>query len=192
MLYEQRQKCADEFGADPTFLYPLHVSVTGFFEASEFQIRRLRDVIPEMLQRELKDAGGPTIGKVICTKTGYVLFDMQASAITNFSQRLGEVSSRQCGLHIRPKAVNHISLACNRPEEAIREKIRRIFEAPEDAMDDASRLIRETRDGAEFDLVISRLLARSSFERLSEDGPHKFTEVVRIPLNSLIDIPTPR
>merc|ERR1712176_593488 len=120
-----------------------------------------------------------TVGNVICTKTGYVLFDMQASAITSFSQRLGEKSARELGLNIRPKAVNHISLACNRPEEDIRDKIKAIYE-PQDG--ELEGPVRDIYQSATFDLVLSSLLHRSSFERMAEDGPHRFREVARIPV----------
>jgi len=180
-LYERRRQCSEEFGSDPTFLYPLHVSVTGFFEASEGQVQQLKALIHDMLQREIRDSGGVTVGKVICTKTGYILFDTKAVAITNFAQRLGEVSARQLGLHIRPKAVNHISLACNRPEEGIREKIKAIYEPPETEVEACQR-VKDLVSSGKFDLVLSRLLARSSFERFAEEGPHKFLEVTRIPL----------
>merc|ERR1711972_306848 len=160
--------------------YPLHVSVTGFFEASESQIVQLRQVIPEMVKRELRDAGEIAVGDVIATKTGYILFDMKAAAISNFAQRLGEMTARQLGLHIRPKNVNHISLACNRPDEATREKIRTLFEPPEGEDD---REVRQAYETATFDLVLSRLVARSSFERFAEDGPHQFMEVTRIRLD---------
>lgn len=180
LIYQMRQKCADDFGYDPTYLYPLHVSVTGFFEASAGQIRQLIHVIPEMIVRELRDVGEISVGEVICTKTGYILFDMKAAAVANFAQRLGETSARQFGLHIRPKAVNHISLACNRPSEEVREKIRNVYEPTDSG--EAGDLIRETQASATFDLVLSRLISRSSFERFAEDGPHKFAEVARIPL----------
>merc|ERR1712050_415880 len=148
--------------------------------ASDEQIKQLTNLIHEMLQRELRDSGGVTVGQVICTKTGYILIDTKAVGITNFAQRLGEVSARQLGLHIRPKAVNHISLACNRPEEAIREKIKAIYVPPESEVEEYQRVTEIVASG-KFDLVLSRLLARSSFERFAEEGPHKFLEVTRIP-----------
>lgn len=179
LLYEKRRQCAELFGSDPTHLYPLHVSVTGFFEASESQVNQLKGVIIDMLSRELRESGAIAVGQVICTKTGYVLYDMNAAAITNFAQRLGEASARNLGLHIRPKAVNHISLACNRPDEAVREKLRALYEPPDEGV---ALAMREAHDSATFDLVLSRLVARSSFERFAEDGPHQFAEFARIPL----------
>jgi len=180
VIYERRAECAKIFGADPSYLYPLHVSVTGFFEAYQSQVTALAEAMKQELHKEMEDSQKVAVGKVICTKTGYVLFDLQAKAVTAIAQRLGERSSRELGVHIRPKAVNHISLACNRPDEETREKIKAIYEPQEDEPGGAEIL--EAYATASFDLVLSRLIIRSSFERMAEDGPHKFTEVIRLPV----------
>mmetsp|Transcript_120231 Transcript_120231/g.268726 ORF Transcript_120231/g.268726 Transcript_120231/m.268726 type:complete len:452 (-) Transcript_120231:62-1417(-) len=185
LIYQLRQRCADLHGLDPTHLYPLHVSVTGFFEAPSSEIARLVVLMEELLAKELSTAGRVTVGKVITTKTGYVLFDMQAVAIHGFSQRLGELSMRALnGVSIRPKAVNHISLACDRPDEEVRERIRRIYDpdAIAEVDPESAAQVREAYSSPSFDLVLSKLLKRSSFERMEEDGPHSFEEVARIPV----------
>jgi hypothetical protein len=172
-LYEKRTECEQRFGADPTWLYPFHVSVTGHFESHAHQIRPL----VSMMRDVLADGGKKKVevGNVICTKTGYVLYDMSASSIQEFAQRLGERSARELDVFIRPKSVNHISLACDRPDEEVREKVKEIYTPTHDVHIEAMQ-------NATFDLVLSRLLKRSSFERFAEDGPHAFVEVVRIPV----------
>lgn len=179
VLYERRAACAATFGADPTYLYPLHVSVTGFFEAPSFTIRPLVTLMRALLHQCEEEADEVTVGNVICTKTGYVLFDMKAAAITSFSQRLGERSARELNVHIRPKAVNHISLACDRHDEDSRENIKSIYEGTY-----IGEVVEDLTQSAKFDIVLSRLLARSSFERLAEDGPHAFAELARLSLGA--------
>jgi len=166
VIYQLRKETADRFGTDPTHLYPLHVSVTGFFEAYDSQVEPLIKAMRELLKQSCEGQRAVTLGQVICTKTGYVLFDMQAESITAFSQCLGERSSRELGVHIRPKAVNHISLACNRPDEAVRDQIKAMYDCrPGDSGGpERSDIYRR----AAFDLVLSRLrrTVRTSSKRL--------------------------
>eukprot|EP00927_Polykrikos_kofoidii_P049209 TRINITY_DN43304_c0_g1_i1.p1 TRINITY_DN43304_c0_g1~~TRINITY_DN43304_c0_g1_i1.p1 ORF type:complete len:1767 (-),score=274.93 TRINITY_DN43304_c0_g1_i1:68-5302(-) len=179
-LYACRESCKEKFGADATHLYPLHISATGFLEIEEDKVERLVKLMQEIVQAELSSGKQVTVGKVICTETGYVLYDINAPAICSFSKKLVERSSRELDVYIRPKNVNHISLACNHPEPASREAIRAIFE-PEG--DDA---MKKAVGSATFDLVLSRLERRSSCEALAEHGPHKFTVMTRIPLKPIV------
>lgn len=178
ILLEHRQRCMELYGPDPTYLYPLHVSVTGFFEADTAQIQPLVAGMKELLWCEAEEQQSISVGKVLSTPSGYVLFDMKAPSLTRFAQRLGFWSSSTLGVHIRPKAVNHISLASNRPEEDVREAIRSLYD-PE-----GNKTFEEVYLQAQFDLVLSRLVLRSSFEQFVEDGPHRFEEVCRIPVQS--------
>lgn len=180
IMYKLRQRSREAVGPDPTHLYPLHVSVTGFFEVTGNNIRPLVTGMQQLLQAQLSENSTITVGKVICTETGYVLFDMKAPAVTLFAQNLNSWSIQQLGLAIRPKAVNHISLASNRPDEAIRERIRRIFEPGPD--EDGGAEATEAAKNASFDLVLSRLVQRATFEKFEEEGGHRFLEVARIPV----------
>jgi hypothetical protein len=73
-LYEQRRRLAEEMSFDPTYLYPLHVSVSGFFEATRRDILQLVDMMIEDLAKELSISARVKVGKVICTTSGYVLY----------------------------------------------------------------------------------------------------------------------
>ncbi|CAK0797404.1 unnamed protein product [Prorocentrum cordatum] len=74
-VYDKRAECASVMGVDPTHMYPLHVSVTGFFEATQSQLGPLRRMLHELLQSELQGTSERIrVGEVICTSTGYVLF----------------------------------------------------------------------------------------------------------------------
>jgi len=172
-VYAQRDECKNIFGPDPTHLFPLHVSVTGFFEANESQVSILLQIMKDMLGRELANANRIDVGEVICTKSGYVLFDVKSPAVTAFIRRVAEKSNRELDMHIRPKSVNHISLAANRPDESIRDQIR-------DGYVGEGAKIKETIASASFDLVLSRLVRRSSFDNFELDGPHQFQEIGRI------------
>jgi hypothetical protein len=179
-LSERRAQCARDYGSDPTYLFPPHVPVTGFFEAQHSQADSLVRIMKELLfdLQSHQGADNVQVGKVICTSTGYVLFDVQATAIKKFFlKRLEERSMRELGLCIRSKQVNHISLAANRPDEASRENIRAVYDPPFQ-----EKPVSEACASACFDVVLSQLLSRSSFERLEEDGPHKLTEVARLPV----------
>lgn len=81
---------------------------------------------------------------------------------------------------IRPKAVNHISLASNRDDPEVRERIRRIFEPG--PHDDGGAEAMDACKNASFDLVLSRIVHRSTFEKFAEEGGHRFLEVARIPV----------
>jgi len=175
-IYKMRQRSRELYGPDPTHLYPLHVSVTGFFEATGSSMRPLMTGMQELLQKALSHDARLEVGEVICTSTGYVLYDMIAPQLKNFSEELKRWSTEELGLSIRPKAVNHISLACDRKDEATREKIRAIFDSGRHESGGKSM-----KSGT-FDLVLSRLLQRGSFEKFDEVGPHRFLEVSRIPV----------
>jgi hypothetical protein len=179
IMYKLRQRAREAVGPDPTHLYPLHVSVTGFFEVTGNNIRPLVTGMQQLLQAQLSENSTITVGKVICTDTGYVLFDMKAPAVTSFAQNLNSWSTQTLGLAIRPKAVNHISLASHRPDEAVRERIRRIFEP---ALEAEGADAVEAAKTASFDLVLSRLVQKKKFDTFEEEGGHRFLEVARIPV----------
>ncbi|CAE8589137.1 unnamed protein product, partial [Polarella glacialis] len=187
VIYNARNRAGELYGPDPTYLYPLHISVSGFFEATGNLVPDLVAGMRELLTRELRKDHRIETGKVICTKTGYVLFDMQAPAITNFSQNLNTWSEETLGVHIRPKAVNHISLACNRPDPASRENIRAIYEPSVD--DPTGSECAAALKTATFDLVLSKLLQRASFENFERDGPHTFQEIARIRVEPPLVVP---
>lgn len=178
LIYQKRDQCAAEFGDDPTYLYPLHISVTGFFETEARNVKKLVKIIRECLAKE--SCSSIRVGEVICTSTGYVLFDVDAPAISSMAQRLGDRSMKELDVRIRQKAVNHISLASNRPDKESRLRIKALYESPPSGEGDA---MREAFASATFDLVLSRLLRRSSYEAICKDGPHIFQEVARIAIS---------
>jgi hypothetical protein len=182
LLYERRRLSAQLFGVDATHLYPLHISATGFLEIEVSLIPRLVQIMKDILVEEFTETSRVTVGRVICTPTGYVLFDIVAPAISGFSRKLADRSQKELEVTIRPKAVNHISLACSRNSEAVRDDIKRIYE-PE-AGNSGAEMLQAVSSGAPFDLVLSRLLRRSSFEAWAREGPHKFAEVARLPVRT--------
>merc|ERR1711879_460060 len=64
-LYEQRAICADRHGSDPTYLYPFHASVSGFFDAAKTDIGSLVEIMVEDLMKELAVSARVNVGKVV-------------------------------------------------------------------------------------------------------------------------------
>jgi len=193
VLLAKRAKCRENFGADPTYLYPLHISVTGFFEATREQVEGVVENMRDELAKELGRGPGTrpvVVGEVVSTPTGYVLLDVQSPCVTSFARRLQARAAQDHDVQIRPKRVNHVSLAADRPSDEARQKIVDIYVPSSSSHDDGAlcgleegETLRQVYEEASFDLVLSRLLQRSSFERFTEDGRgHSFVEVVRIPV----------
>eukprot|EP00928_Gymnodinium_smaydae_P024251 TRINITY_DN19681_c0_g1_i3.p1 TRINITY_DN19681_c0_g1~~TRINITY_DN19681_c0_g1_i3.p1 ORF type:complete len:1333 (+),score=287.96 TRINITY_DN19681_c0_g1_i3:131-4129(+) len=178
LMYERRERCAELYGRDPTYLYPLHVSVTGFFDAYPQEVESMIPMMAELLKTELAEPNPVHVGEVICTSTGYVLFDMRAPGVSSFSRLLAERTSKELGLYVRAKAVNHISLASHRSEAEARERIKHLYAV----QGTDPKEVQDAYKNAQFDLVLSRLLARTSFENFDRDGPHSFMEVARMPI----------
>jgi len=151
------------------------VSVSGFFQATESEMRAIIKKVDDLVQRGFEDENPIRIGDVICTDTGYVLLDVRAPAISRLAKTLGEMCSRELGVHIRPKAVNHISLACNRSELHTRDAIKQLYSRCNE--------LEKAKTGVKFDLVLSKLLRSSTFERFEQDGGHQFAQMARIPVN---------
>lgn len=172
-LYRKRAKCAELFGKDPTYLYPLHISVTGFFETTRGKVDQLIALIFELLSEELSEMRGSepvAVKECLSVAAGYVLQDVEAPCITAMANTLS-LRAKELGISIRGKAVNHISLAAGRDSPELRAQIQDHYCENE-----------EIRSGATFELVLSRRYFRSSFDRLELDGPHGFKEVARIPV----------
>jgi hypothetical protein len=171
-LYDKRAELADKFGKDPTYLYPLHVSVTGFFEATRPCIDKVVSMLSEIISEELSEIRNNEAvmaKEVLSVNAGYVLMDLEAPSITNFAKALS-LRAKDLGLNIRPKSVNHISLAMGRPDAEQRRQIQDMYASDPDSL----------KKDATFDLVLSRRTFRGSFERLDVDGAHQFKEVARV------------
>lgn len=170
---------------DSTGLYPPHVSVTGFFKATQKQAAEVCAIAVTELAAILAPAALPPdsqggdgladsgnqcvkVQQVVTTEGGHVLLDIVAPLISNFAK----VFAAQCallGVFVRPKAVRHLSLASGRsPEE--RASIARFYQ---------DLLV----GGCCWDLVVSRLSFRSDVEKLHEGGKmHIFEELLRLKL----------
>lgn len=185
-LLSRRVACQQAgFELDATGLYPPHVSVTGFFKATQSQAAEICTIAATELAAVLAPAalppdqwgsdGGADVGsecvkvqQVVTTEGGHVLLDVVAPLISDFAQVLATQAAR-VGVHLRPKAVRHLSLASGRnPEE--RAGIARCYE---------DLLV----GGCCWDLVVSRLLFRSDVDKLRVGGDmHVFEELLRLKL----------
>jgi len=190
-----REACQDlGLGLDETSLYPPHITVTGFFRASGEQAARICDLAvalatsagfaakPELdgSREEAEGAkhidltegrGDVQLLRVLSTDTGYVIADVFAPRVSRLAEELAQRSSRDLGVLLRPKAVKHISLASGRgPEEQAR--IVHIYGA-------------QPLGGGPWDLVVSKLVARSDLACLRRGGQmHQFEDILRLPLPS--------
>lgn len=196
-LADGRRRCREAgLGLDTTDLYPPHVTVTGFFTATQQQAaevcalasRELAACIPGCSAGAAREAGSAlepsvaeweveaatvALSQVLATEGGgYVLIDVAAPAVAALAAALAE-KAPSLGVHLRPKAVRHLSLASGRtPDEQTR--IRCIYQA-----------LPSIRGAGAWDFVISRLIERSNVERLEKYGlAHKFEEVLRVPLQT--------
>lgn len=167
-LAELRARCQEEYQPDETGLYPPHVSVTGFFEATPEQAEDLRGAVPELAASHAAVEGAldAQLRRIVSTECGHVLVDVWAPGVAALAQELASWGARR-GLRLRPKAVRHLSLASRRPP-AERARIARLYEAlPLDGP-------------CELELVLSRVVRRSSPEQLGRHGcMHAFCDVLR-------------
>lgn len=167
-LAELRARCQEECQPDETGLYPPHVSVTGFFEATPEQAEDLRGAVQELaaLHAAREGAFDAQLRRIVSTECGHVLVDVWAPGVAALAQEIASWGARR-GLRLRPKAVRHLSLASRRPP-AERARIARLYEAlPLDAP-------------CALELVLSRVVRRSSPEQLRRHGcMHAFCDVLR-------------
>lgn len=162
-----RRRCTSELGQDQTGLYPLHVSVTGFFRATRLQLVQARSLLSELFSagaRNLHIEGH----KIVVTSDGYVLIDVHAPGVAELA-RVFASRAADIGMHVRPKDVRHLSLASGRsPEEQLR--VKEFFSGvPLGAFG--------------MDLVLARLVRRASVpEASAAAAAHDFVEELRLPL----------
>eukprot|EP00419_Tripos_fusus_P023864 CAMPEP_0172712086 /NCGR_PEP_ID=MMETSP1074-20121228/60896_1 /TAXON_ID=2916 /ORGANISM="Ceratium fusus, Strain PA161109" /LENGTH=265 /DNA_ID=CAMNT_0013535963 /DNA_START=25 /DNA_END=822 /DNA_ORIENTATION=+ len=162
-----RTRCRTHLDVDETMLYPLHISVTGFFSATEEQANGVCSVIQRLLAAWTHSLD-VEVQRVVPTDTGYVLLDVTAAGIAELATTLAD-QARPLGVQVRPKAVRHLSLASRR----VREEQVAIAEIHEDV----------PLGLCAFDLVVSQLLRRSDIDSLRATGQvHVFRELVRLPL----------
>lgn len=181
-----RRAACQQAGLEPdaTGLYPPHVSVTGFFKATREQAAEICKIAAQDLAAVLSpvaqapgDEGDGTadvvtecveVRQVVTTEGGHVLLDVAAPLISGFAEALA-AQAALVGVHIRPKAVKHLSLASGKsPEE--RASIARLHE---------DLLV----GGGCWDFVVGRLLFRSDVEKLREGGTeHIFEDLLRLKL----------
>jgi len=168
-----RTRCKTRLDVDETMLYPPHISVTGFFSATEKQANDILSVIRRQLVARRNDLN-VEVQCVLSTDSGYVLLDVTAPGIAALASSLAD-QARPLSVHVRPKAVRHLSLASRRTKEE-------------------QAAIVDIHAGVPlglcaFDLVVSQLLQRSDIESLRVAGQaHDFRELARLPLPGSIGI----
>eukprot|EP00927_Polykrikos_kofoidii_P035457 TRINITY_DN30004_c0_g1_i1.p1 TRINITY_DN30004_c0_g1~~TRINITY_DN30004_c0_g1_i1.p1 ORF type:complete len:296 (-),score=43.35 TRINITY_DN30004_c0_g1_i1:164-1006(-) len=172
-----RAMCQKAVGCDSTDLYNPHVSVTGFFKATESEAALLCDETSRLLPVAPGESHGVRLGEILTTGDGHVLLDVTALGVAQFAKTLA-VRASELGLLLRPKNVNHISLSAGRPVDEQHQvaELYRVFLG--------DRLRELPRGCCSMDLVVAKLERRSTVQMLREHGQaHVFSEIMRRPLN---------
>jgi len=194
---ECREACRrGGFGLDATDLYPPHITVTGFFPATQRQATQVCALAAAELERLVAAKPGcpvpaaekplelceeaqacpecsPSVDllQVLATDRGYVLVDVQAPGMASLGKALAEKACAHELPHLRPKSVRHISLASGRSAEE-QAGVLQIY-----------RAALPLGAAGPWDLVVSQLLVRADPERLRFGGEaHHFQELMRLPL----------
>lgn len=166
---------------DETNLYPPHITVTGFFSATAeqaAQVCELATALAKELHLIVAQSGctaqteqpvpAVELVRVLSTDTGYVIADAAAPDVARLAKALSEKAGA-FGLHLRPKAVKHVSLASGRETEE-QACISHVYSALPLGF-------------GPWDLVISQLLVKADVQTMSIDGVgHQFKELLRLPL----------
>jgi len=166
LLDSQRAACLQVHGADETNLYPMHVSVTGYFWATEPQAERVTQALQCLLEQRTPESLRMDVQHVAATdEDGYVIVLVSAPGLKEMAHQLS-LLPEAAGLDVRPKRVSHMSLAKGRSPEQ-QHQIMQFFE--------------EVRSGpSPMDLVFYRLLKRSDVQEFTDEGtPHRFQTVFR-------------
>lgn len=165
----RRAACFRELGPDETGLYPPHVSVTGFFSANAQEASELCIVLEALLARYVCSNPPPAeLRNILSTPDGHVLIDVAVPGLALLAADFA-CQAKSLGVAVRPKAVRHLSLASRRTASD-QSKIMELH---------GNLWIGTTQ----LDLVLSKLIRRSSVENLEKHGQvHNFEELLRLPL----------
>lgn len=174
LMDELRCACARSHGYDDTCLYPPHITVTGYFQATPEQAetvcQELRGLVAERMH-----AGETFDVEVLGVKSaegGRVILNMKAEEIARLGKELAERVLSTLGLKLRPKAARHVSLAIER-DARVQASILDHFGLHEPRL----------RGFLPADIVIARRDATSDVARLQAGAAgHKFVELLRLPL----------
>eukprot|EP00747_Dinoflagellata_sp_TGD_P178661 gnl/TRDRNA2_/TRDRNA2_28013_c0_seq1.p1 gnl/TRDRNA2_/TRDRNA2_28013_c0~~gnl/TRDRNA2_/TRDRNA2_28013_c0_seq1.p1 ORF type:complete len:259 (+),score=46.27 gnl/TRDRNA2_/TRDRNA2_28013_c0_seq1:83-859(+) len=141
-LRSGRDKCEAAHGADETFMHPLHVPVTGFFMATNYQAQDVCTFLTHLAEGAGPDSLVVEIVGGVTTQGGDVLLTTRAPGIASLAKALS-AKVRPHGVFMRPKDVNQLVLASSRSsneQESICELFRDLPAGP-----------------CAFDIVVSRL-----------------------------------
>jgi len=170
ILDSQRTACLQVHGADETNLYPVHISVTGYFWATDAQAEGISKALQCLLEQKTPESLRMDVQHTKATDDdGYVILLVSAPGLKEMADKL-PLLPEAAGLRLRPKRLSHMSLAKGRSPEQ-QEQIMQSFQ--------------EVQSGpSPMDLVLCRLLKRSDVEEFTNNGtPHQFHEVFRTRLS---------
>lgn len=176
---------------DSAWLYPPHVSVTGFFTATPEQAKLVcglarieMDYARQAIASEATTDGGHIkpieVRRVLTTENGHVLLDVVAPAMSRLSAALAK-RAVALGVNVRPKECRHMSLAAGREDPRQRRAIAELHET----------LPVEVYAG--WELVVAKISKRSDVEALRREGRrHIFSDLLRVPIAETVRFEHPR
>lgn len=170
ILDSQRAACLQAYGADETNLYPVHISVTGFFWATEAQAEGISRALQRLVEQSAPESLCIDVQHIAAIeKDGYVIILVSAPGIKEMADELPTLPEA-AGLHLRPKRLSHMSLAKGRSPEQ-QEQIMQSFEKVQSGP-------------SPMDLVFYRLMKRSDVKEFTDNGTaHQFHELFRLQLH---------
>lgn len=118
----------------------------------------------------------PTVvcGDVVATETGYVIQDVASPFVRAVTEELAAVVAASLGICMRPKLVNHITLANDRGSD-VRAGMRDIYQGG------LAEALKRQGPG-DWEVVMLELVQRSSLPEYHTKGPHKLKTILRLPL----------
>lgn len=180
LLREIRAACAKEHGVDETNLYPLHVTVTGFFTATEEQAQSVACEFQKLAAELAAESGKSLTASIegaLAPDNGHVILDIAAPEFAIIAKELAARAER-FGVALRPKEVRHMSLASKRnaePQAAILSKYR----------EQLSSLCGKLP----VEFVVARREHKADVTELMETGTgHRFVDVLRQQLSSSTEL----
>lgn len=123
---------------------------------------------PDLSLHAKKQIDVVSVKRFLTTDDGYVLMDLESGFLRNIMADF----TKTCG-DIRPKKVNHITLARDRFDESEKEAIKDLWQ---------TEFEKANLHYLEWRIVVYELVERVPFEDLPTRGPHHLAEVLSIPM----------
>jgi len=199
-LLSSRDICEERWNADDSWLYPPHVSMSGWVHTDEQTIQTIARRLQKMLQAKLntnhytadseeQNVASPSsdrvnfsprgsnpqiahLGRILTTETGYVLHDLSSRFLYQLMLAIDEETHE---VKIKGKPINHITLANNRMDASIRDDIMEMY------TQQFRRFVTEPSK-TRWEIVVYQMVKRTPKGQVEKLGPHGLKLVARVPV----------